>query len=76
MAKVIGMRRSIGEYQGNQYDNTYLYCSTPITKDGCGEAVEAVKVKTYIVNDAEVSLGDNVEFYYDRWRNVTSIRKE
>lgn len=47
-----GIKHSVGDYQGNPYDNMILHCDC--SDDGkmvCGEPVEQIKVKTPVFNE-------------------------
>lgn len=81
--KVIGMVQKHGEYQGREYDNTYLHCVVS-DDDALGELTEVVKFKTSETRDIfgrtmhapdwEDLLGQSIRVYYGRYGRVDEIR--
>lgn len=74
MFKVIGISTSEGEYKGFAYNNTILHC-TYENKGVNGLAVKPIKVKSSIFAVCPCDVGDVVDFYYDRFGNVTQVYK-
>lgn len=80
---VIGMIQKHGEYQGREYDNVYLHCTTS-DENAVGELTEVVKVKTSEVRkvfgkpmsaaDWGDLLGKEIRVYYGRYGNVDEVR--
>lgn len=78
MGKVIGIKHSIGEYQGNVYDNYNFFVGSEDINT-VGTYVETVKVKSTVlkesIGDISISdlIGQNVSFYYNKFGQVTEV---
>lgn len=71
MYTIIGKERKTGIYEGNVYDNTLLHCS--YDKKNCeGVAVVTFKVKT--ANLCDVTIGQVIMPFFDRYGNVIEVR--
>ena len=73
MYQVIGMQQKKGEYQGQAYDNTLLYCTYPDVEVS-GSGVEVIKVKTLIFSQYPVKLNDVIDVYYDKYGKVNRLQ--
>lgn len=86
MEKIIGFRRATGTYEGNPYDNFYLVTTQSSRKYyGCVAnetkvkariilgALEGVPDADYIEEHPQVLLGIFVEYFYNRFGNVTDV---
>lgn len=49
--KVLGIKRSKGEYQGTEYDNYNIYYQVPNTTESFGTITSTYKVKKKLVDD-------------------------
>lgn len=74
MAKVVGLKSSSGEYQGTPYSNVMVHC-TYKDKNISGEGAIVYKVKSDLFANNPVKIGDEVEAMYNRYGNVTELRK-
>ena len=78
MGKVIGIKHSTGEYQGNAYDNFNFFVGSEDINT-VGTYVEVVKVKSTVlkesIGDISISdlIGQNVSFYYNKFGQVTEV---
>ena len=85
--KIIGADIKSGEYQGNKYCNVMLYGTYPVTSgNGIGDATRHEKVKYEVfcknmgVKDVTTDvlfslIGEEFEFGYDRYQNVSYIHR-
>lgn len=73
---VIGISRSSGDYNGTQYDNTYLYCTRPAdeTKNQTGLICEIIKVKTASL-ECVPSIGSLIVPVYNRFGQVQTVQQ-
>lgn len=71
--QVIGKKRSAGVYEGNEYDNTMLYC---VTNDPTveGKACDTFKCKTNLLPH-DLAVGDTVIIGLNRFKAVDHIIK-
>lgn len=73
MFTVVGKIRKNGNFNGLEYDNTFLHC-TRVSLPQSGESgtmVEIIKVKTDLAKSFDI--GDNINVYYDKYGKVASI---
>ena len=80
MEKIVGIKHSIGTFEGNQYDNYYVYAVDPEDKNvvfGACPNMYKVKAevmhKTVSASDVNKLNGYSVEFLYDKYKNVASV---
>ena len=74
--KCVGVKRSTGVYQGNNFDNVNVYVTTQMTPEqGVGSKCESIKVKTSLFDKVlsekgfksyENVLNKSVTVFYDR----------
>lgn len=71
---VIGISRSTGDYNGTQFDNTYLHCIKPAdtTKNQKGQLCEIIKVKTASI-DIMPEINSFIVPVYNRYGQVDSV---
>ena len=77
MAIVVGIVHSSGEYNGRQYDNYNLHClrdARPEYSNEQGQITEVVKIKASDFSKYNISLGDEIKVYYDRFGRIDEIR--
>lgn len=77
--KVIGIERKKGNYEGREYDNIVLTCTTPYPeeKEATGYFSDTVKVKYVVFEESEIDIGDEISVYYNKFGQVQHlIRKE
>lgn len=69
--KVVGIERKTGTFEGKKYDNTYVHATYDLdaTKGGEGFGVVKTKIKTCDLH-CEISVGDDVTFFFDRFGNA------
>lgn len=78
MAKVLGIKHSTGEYQGNAYDNYNFFVGSEDINT-VGTYVETVKVKSTVLKELidlkELPglVGQDVAFYYNKFGQVTEV---
>lgn len=78
MAKVLGIKHSTGEYQGNTYDNYNFFVGSEDINT-VGTYVETVKVKSTVLKelidlkDITDLVGQDVAFYYNKFGQVTEV---
>lgn len=72
---VIGIVHSVGEYNGNEYDNYNIHCVRPADskKEESGQITCIIKVKASLFIENPVTVGDTVTPYYDRFGRVVSL---
>lgn len=78
--KVIGLKRVTGTFNDKPYDNYNIYC-LPDYNDGVvfGYTPNCIKVKATVLHECVMpenikSLeNQNIDFYYDAYRNVTKV---
>lgn len=72
---VIGLVHSVGEYNGNKYDNYNIHCvrKADSTKEEVGDITYILKVKTSLFKENPVSVGDEVSPLYDRYGRIVSL---
>lgn len=81
--KVIGFKKSSGEYQGRSYSNYRIYLTGTISDGGFGYSCESVKVpvsvfddfvKTYVPSgDLNKILGLDLDISYNKYGQVSKI---
>ena len=71
---VIGIVHSVGEYEGNKYDNYVLHCIKPADaeKGQKGQLCEIIKIKASLLDEVP-ELNSFIIPYYDRFGRVSSI---
>ena len=75
MAKILGIKHSTGEYQGNAYDNYNFFVGSEDINT-VGTYVETVKVKSTVLKDLidlkELPglVGQNANFNYNKFGQV------
>lgn len=78
MAKVLGIKHSTGEYQGNTYDNYNFFVGSEDINT-VGTYVETVKVKSTVLKESidlkELPglVGLNLTFNYNKFGQVTEV---
>lgn len=67
--KVVGLKRSSGEYKGYNFDKIHLHCLYPAdeTKEQSGQLSTVIKVPKPLFDSSNISLGDEIEPIYDRF---------
>ena len=72
---VIGLVHSVGEFNGNAYDNYNIHCvrSANPDKEETGDISYVFKVKTSIFKEHIVVLGDTITPLYDRFGRIVSF---
>lgn len=58
---------------GNPVVGFKLYCTSPIGNNGVGERAEMFYCSPLVV--ADVLVGDKVDIFFNRYGNVTEVRK-
>lgn len=82
--RIIGIEEKTGEFNDKPYHNVYFHCAEEFANEkGKGLNVSIAKVKYDILTDIfEKALttteifslvGNDVEFYYDRFRRVKKL---
>ncbi len=82
--KIIGIAESSGNFQGNDYHNVVFHCTEPFKADkGTGLRTENVKVKYMIITESlgkplsakelAAFVGQEANFYYDKFNNVSLV---
>lgn len=81
--KIIGVKRSTGVYQGNNFDNVNLFVTYPlVSEQGVGIKCECIKVKTSLFEKVlsekgfksyENVLNKEVSVFYDRFGRVCEV---
>lgn len=71
--RVVGLSASTGEYEGHDYNNTYLHCEYT-DKKVSGYAVTKVKVRTSVFMDSPCKVGDFIDTNCDTYGRVKEIR--
>lgn len=70
MLQVIGIVRKQGNYNGVDFDNTFLHCIREASTDReNGQICEVIKVKTSSIHTFP-SIGSNIKVYYNRFGQV------
>ena len=78
MAKILGIKHSTGEYQGNAYDNYNFFVGSEDINT-VGTYVETVKVKSTVLKELidlkELPglVGQDVTFNYNKFGQVTEV---
>lgn len=75
MSKIIGVEDVKYNFDGNVVEGQNIYFTEPMGKNGIG--VKSGKVfinNTKIEINEELTVGDEVEFYYNRFRKVETWR--
>ena len=86
MSKIIGVQKSVGEYEGYPYSNYRIFCVesfNPNAKDVLGNWCKTYTAKTEIVDrwmaEKKLSLqnliGMNVEMFFDDHGKVSLIQQ-
>jgi hypothetical protein len=70
--KVVGISRNTGNYEGNDYDNTYLHVVYEDEKVQ-GQAVDNIKVKTSVFKACPVSVGAVVKVGRNKYGQVDEL---
>lgn len=72
---VIGIVHSVGEFNGQAYDNYNIHCVRPGLQDKneVGQVSSIVKVKASLFVSSSVQVGDTITPYYDRYGRVVAI---
>ena len=77
MAKVIGIERKKGNYQGFDFDNYVCYCVSEVanTNEKKGSIVEIIKLKAKDVEKLNpfTWINKNLEVYYDKYQKPIHI---
>lgn len=73
---VIGIVHSVGEFNGQPYDNYNIHCVRPGLQDKneVGQVSSIVKVKASLFVSSPVQVGDTITPYYDRYGRVITIK--
>ena len=80
---VCGVDHKTGEFNGKPWDNYYLYVVDDTKKDGSsfGVCPTKVKVSAQVMHQfcspdqIQAVLKQNVDFYYDAYKNVCKVFK-
>ena len=78
MGKIIGIKHTTGEYQGQKYDNYNFYVGSEDINT-VGTYVETVKVKSTVLKDLidlkdiPGLVGQDVTFNYNKFGQVTEV---
>ena len=75
MATVVGYKRKTGDYEGHPYSGYGLWLSDPIKKNGDGIEVQYVFVKEEVFNNSGIIVGDEIDYYLDRYKKICKIEK-
>lgn len=76
---VQGIRRTAGEYEGAQFDNTYIHCIVaPDNSTLCGRLTEIFKMRSlafnHICDGYQIGVNDlinkNIRVFYDKYGRV------
>lgn len=79
MITVIGYERSKGTFTSQDgrnidYDNTIVYGIEPLgTEQGQGDKAYVIKVKATVVPYDKFKVGQKIEVYYDKYKNVAFV---
>lgn len=73
--KIVGKQHNVGEYKGNNYDNTVLHVvkEFPEKAEAEGLQTEHIKIKATVMPYDRLNVGDIIEPYYDRFGNVCAL---
>lgn len=67
--KVVGFKRSTGEYKGYNFDKIHIHCLYPAdeSKEQSGQLSTVIKVPIALFEQSNISLGDEIDPIYDRF---------
>jgi len=72
---VVGIQRSVGNFEGYDYDNYKLHCLIPAdeTKEQSGQLSEIVKVPKAVFDKLDITIGDDIIPFYDKYGRLIRI---
>lgn len=85
--KIIGIEESKGSFEGKDYHNVIFHCTKPIeAQKGMGFQAKSIKVKSKVLIEnfgkqltlKEITsfVGQEANFYYDEFKNVSYVAIE
>ncbi len=75
MYELLGYHRSKGEYQGRPYDNWSLHFrNTESPKNHQGEFFEVISVRSSLIPEDQLVIGEKYQVYYNRFGKVSELK--